>query len=212
MSTLEGARETERGQWNRATSTAAAATCPRLPMSLGSLYPAKLHEQRAPALPSHQRSANERAVAESKLMEMCISDVWLSAHDRRNVRMRLDAPTLPRIGSPPVTTTELLLFGNNAASIAQRVPWLTSNSLRALQASIRRRRLDVEKCGTCPILFTAPHTINLLNPRGTVSAAQRLGRIVRSIAKVCEGAYITWTDVEVRRVQALAEPDRSNRK
>ena len=69
----------------------------------------------------------------------------------------------------------------------------------------------MQKCGNGPIVFTAPHSISLLHPHGNIVAAEHVGSLVRDFAKLCGGAFITWSDVEVQRVMALEAPDRSNR-
>ena len=211
---LVGPKTAEIGRWTRPSNSTQARNfpgSPKSPMSFGSVYSTKVDEQIPSALQPQIKEAKERTVAESTLMDLIISDVWLSSHDRRSVRARLNSPTLPRISSPPVTTTEILLFDKNFAAASQRVPWLAAPSLRSLQASIRRRRLEVGKCGVANILFTAPRTIDIVHPRGNIVAAAYLGRLSRDFASLCGGSYITWANHEVARVRALDMPDRSNR-
>ena len=147
------------------------------------------------------------------VLQRSVGDTWRPA-DVANV---LDSLQQPADGGAAGTPTDLLIltrvqvnarFGTNFGD----------RSFNALQQAIRRRRLDCHFPGAIPagggprIVFTAPHTLALLRDNSPQHAREDYtGTLARRFANLCGGGYVTWTEEERRRVQALPAADASNR-
>lgn len=122
-----------------------------------------------------------------------------------------DAHVLEQLVSARLNATKLLLLRD------EDLPSSLSG-IQEVRRRIRRRRLDVGSSGTCPVVFTAPHTLELLRQRGKRLEVHKredyTGSLAKHLARVLGGAYVTWAADERARVGAVykasGRPDASN--
>ena len=137
-------------------------------------------------------------------LQLATGDVWSDPVD-------CEAVVAKMLGAMPlITATELLLDGAGANARLERP--LTAASLRALQSAIRRRRLDVSCHGPAPIVFTAPHTLELhRDDEPNHKPEDYTGTLALRFAEAAGGACITWSQAERGRVRATGAACASNR-
>jgi hypothetical protein len=151
-------------------------------------------------------TASAHAVDEACLVA-ALSDVFLSIRDREKVMHKL------KEAKPQILSSDIILHGVAINKrLADGTRFLSLRSIRSLQAAIIRRRLKVCCFGKKPVVFTAPHTLELFRDGKDIHKVEDYsGTLAKRFAEIVCGSCITWTTNERDRIAAQGVPDKTNR-
>lgn len=164
---------------------------------------------KAAAASSSRPAPDEEAIQQfdRRIMRDAISEVWSKETDRKKVARKLAQAEL---NTTDVLTLPQMEINNRLRDAGDKA--LSSASTTALQQAIHRCRLDVAIHGKTPIVFSAPHTIELQRdgqPKHKVE--DFTSPLARLFADVTGGGHILWREEERERVRALGGPCPTNR-